>query len=545
MLRHQARYEHLLAKPLGRPSLFTFEPMDTISPSPSRLEWISERLNPVLIKEVRQALRGASFRNVYLVTLILIGVVGTTVLLNLGLSNDAGGGRIYGTAVVGCLCVGLIGLVPLVAFQSISGEWEEDTYDLLILSDLSPFQVVFGKLLSCAVQIVLMLAAFAPVVAVGLVLQGLDPVAVLFLSLFLPFVSLGLCCLAMAVAAHCRMRMIRVMAMGLVALGLALVTMGMASFQSMILDNPDEIQDWDFIGITGLTSLAGITFSALAFCAAMVRFTHEEDNSSTSARLVLAFGALGAVAMGIALDGRGGFSPEEFSAILFMLFMFGYPAFLGFSTEPTGLGRRTAQRLKGKRWAFLRVPFLPGADRGVLYLLTLSLLMGLPLFLYARAAAPTASGAPGAIASLGRNDPLAPLLTLVVCVAYLLFYIGLPALLLRPFCKTANGRWRVRLMSITFLLAGIMMPMAAGMFVGDRDLGQGRHVFNPVWAVGKLIERGGSIPNEVMPIIFLGSGVALLYLLRLPKAFGEVRAAVRGESQPQHAAIPTGEAPGV
>ena len=107
MLRHQARYEHLLAKPLGHPSLFTFEPMDTISPSPSRFEWISERLNPVLIKEVRQALRGASFRNVYLVTLILIGVVGTTVLLNLGISNDAGGGRIYGTAVVGCLCVGV------------------------------------------------------------------------------------------------------------------------------------------------------------------------------------------------------------------------------------------------------------------------------------------------------------------------------------------------------------------------------------------------------------------------------------------------------
>lgn len=515
--------------------------MDTISTSPSRFEWFTERLNPVLIKEVRQALRGASFRNVYLVTLILIGVAGTTVLLNLGVSNDAGGGRIFGQTVVGCLCVGLIGLVPLVGFQSVSGEWEEDTYDLLILSDLSPFQVVFGKLLSCAVQILLMLAAFSPVVAVGLVLQGLDPVAVLFLSLYLPVVSLGLCCVAMAVAAHCRLRMIRVMAMGLVALGLALMTMGMIGFQGGILENPDEIQDWEFMGMLGMGSIAGITLSALAFCAAMVRFTHEEDNASTPSRLVLAAGGLGTVVLGAGLYGRGGFGADEFAGVLVGYFLFAYPAFLAFATEPAGLGRRTALRMEGKRWPLLRAPFLPGADRGVHYLMALGLVMGLLLWVFAVVITPGTIGLGGAV---GRNHPILPLMALITCVTYLLFYVGLPALVLRPFCKTPSGRWRVRLLSITFMLAGIMLPMAVGMFVGERALGQGRHALNPFWAISEVIDEGDSIPGPVIPMLIVGGVVALLYLIRLPKAYGEVHAAVRGEVREQPAAAPTAEAAG-
>lgn len=500
--------------------------MDSISTSPSRFAWFTERLNPVLIKEVRQALRGASFRNVYLVTLILVGVVGTTVLLNLGVNGESGGGRTFGQAVVGCLCVGLIGLVPLVAFQSVSGEWEEDTYDLLILTDLSPFQVVFGKLLSCAVQILLMLAAFSPVVAVGLVLQGLDPVAVVFLSIYLPVVSLGLCCMAMAVAAHCRLRMIRVMAMGLTALGLALMTMAMISFEGQIIENPDMVQDWDFVAGMGIGSLAGITVSGLAFCAAMVRFTHEEDNASTPARLVLAAGGLSAVTFGALVFGRGGLGAQEFAASMVGFFVFGYPAFLAFATEPTRLGRRTALRLKGKGLALLRLPFLPGADRGIHYLMVLGIAMSALLWFF------TAIG--GGFSSIGgpvsaSSNPITPLAAVVTCVIYLLFYVGLPTLVLRPFCKTANGRWRVRLMCITFLLAGIMLPMAAGMFVRDRALSQGRHALNPFWGLNRVIDDGEFLAAEIVPMLMLGGAIGIVFLLRLPKSLGEVRAALRGE----------------
>ncbi len=512
--------------------------MDSISTTPQRFEWLTERLNPVLIKEVRQALRGASFRNVYLVTLILIGVAGTTVLLNLGVDNDSGGGLTFGQTVVGCLCVGLIGLVPLVAFQSVSAEWEEDTHDLLILTDLSPFQVIFGKLLSCAVQILLMLAAFAPVVAVGLVLQGLDPLAVLFLTLYLPVVSLGLCCISMAVAAHCRMRMIRVMAMGLVALGLALTTMGMIGFQGELLRNPDEIQDWQFVGALGIASLAAITFSALAFCAAMVRFTHEEDNSSTPSRLVLMTGALGSLFFGFVIYGRGGFDSDELAAVLVGFFIFSYPAFLAFATEPRGLGRRTALRLEGKRWALLRMPFLPGCDRGVLYLLSLGLAMTVLLWIFAAVIAP-ARVASGVLSP--SDDPFTPLATVVTCVAYTMIYVGLPALVLRPFCKTASGRWRVRLLCITFLLAGIMIPMAVGMVVEDRALGQGRHALNPFWALNRVVDGSGGLHSEVLPMLLAAAAITLVYLARLPKAYGEVSAAVRGRVSLLPGEAPPGE----
>jgi hypothetical protein len=48
----------------------------------------------------------------------------------------------------GCLSAAVHGFTPFSAFLSTSAEWEENTHDLLVLSNLRPRQIVYGKLLS-------------------------------------------------------------------------------------------------------------------------------------------------------------------------------------------------------------------------------------------------------------------------------------------------------------------------------------------------------------------------------------------------------------
>ena len=59
-----------------------------------------------------------------------------------------------------------------------------------------------------------------------------------------------------------------------------------------------------------------------------------------------------------------------------------------------------------------------------------------------------------------------------------------------------------------------------------------------------MIDEGDRIPGPVLPMILVGAVVGLLYLIRLPKAYGEVRAAVRGEVREQPAAATAAEAAG-
>lgn len=64
--------------------------------------------------------------------------------------------------------------IPVMTASSISGEKERQTFDIMLTTCLSPMSIVFGKVFSAVMQIMLYVAASIPIMALAFVLGGLS-----------------------------------------------------------------------------------------------------------------------------------------------------------------------------------------------------------------------------------------------------------------------------------------------------------------------------------------------------------------------------------
>ena len=92
------------------------------------------------------------------------------------------------TAYYMVLIFPLVVVVPFSAFRSLSAERDENTYDLLRVSSLTPRQIITGKLASSIVQMGVYFSAVAPCLAFTYLLRGID---ILTIALFLSFAVLA------------------------------------------------------------------------------------------------------------------------------------------------------------------------------------------------------------------------------------------------------------------------------------------------------------------------------------------------------------------
>ena len=109
-------------------------------------------LNPVLIKELRGRMRGA--RAFVLLTIYLLILSGVTLLFYAAIADvsasDLNAGRQIGKGLF--LLIATVSLIevclitPALTAGGIAGEKERQTYDLLVSSLLSPWQIAWGKL---------------------------------------------------------------------------------------------------------------------------------------------------------------------------------------------------------------------------------------------------------------------------------------------------------------------------------------------------------------------------------------------------------------
>lgn len=144
---------------------------------------MSLSLNPVLGREVRERFR--SRRAPIFVTLWVLGVglIGYLVYLiaqlaardAFGLGQGVAGGYMGRFIFEGMLLVlmtAVVMIVPGLTALSIVGEKERQTFHLLQVTQLSPIQIVLGKLWSSMSYFILLLVAVAPVAALPLLFGG-------------------------------------------------------------------------------------------------------------------------------------------------------------------------------------------------------------------------------------------------------------------------------------------------------------------------------------------------------------------------------------
>jgi hypothetical protein len=167
-----------------------------------RFDGLSDLLNPILVKETRQALKSRQFLTTFFSLLLCAWAWSLlSITLQLG-SSQFGQQTLAGFFVV--LAVPMIVIVPYSAFRSLAREREDGTHELLSITTLGARQIVMGKLGSATVQMVLFYSVLAPCIAFTYLLRGVDILLIGVLLWYTFLLSLLLSSFGLLLAAAAR-----------------------------------------------------------------------------------------------------------------------------------------------------------------------------------------------------------------------------------------------------------------------------------------------------------------------------------------------------
>ena len=139
------------------------------------LVYAGDWLNPILVKETRQALKSSQFAITFVLVLVACWIVTIGVVAYIGprIFYSADGGTLLAWYYA-ILALPLMVVVPLAAFRSLAAEREDNTYDLLSITALKPRQIISGKLGSSIAQMAVYFSAITPCLAFTYLLRGVD-----------------------------------------------------------------------------------------------------------------------------------------------------------------------------------------------------------------------------------------------------------------------------------------------------------------------------------------------------------------------------------
>ena len=347
----------------------------------ARLERLGDRFNPIVVKEVRQALKSRQFVGTFLLLLLAAWAGSIFGVSYLGESIDYGSPAVaFYAGFFFALCVAALVIVPFSTFRSIVEERAETTLELLQITALSPVQIVRGKTLSAMVQVLVYYCAIAPFIAFTALLPGFDVVLVAFSLIMLLITALCFSMVALAIGAYARKTTSQSVA-ALIVIVLALG--GMGTFFSAVSAvgeriRFDEPETWWALA---LIVFLGLSTGFLCEQGAVSQLTFDSDNRSTRLRLASCaqwlFCWIGLVAF---LNARHwpALSPNASSANLTMTTIYITVLGLLFVSEPDSLSRRVSRGLpRSRALRVLWAPFLPGGARGLLFALVSLVVLGI------------------------------------------------------------------------------------------------------------------------------------------------------------------------
>ena len=157
------------------------------------LDRLGDRINPVVVKETRQAVNSRLVAGALLLFLtgqfVALAVMATRWEATANPDDlNLRAGRDVFLMVQGILLGTCMLLVPALTGGRLAGERSDTNVDLLFISSLSPRAIVGGKLLAAAALVLLMFSACAPFMAFAYLLRGLD-VPTILVVLAIDFVA--------------------------------------------------------------------------------------------------------------------------------------------------------------------------------------------------------------------------------------------------------------------------------------------------------------------------------------------------------------------
>jgi ABC-type transport system involved in multi-copper enzyme maturation permease subunit len=298
-------------------------------PAGYALDEFSDRISPMLVKELRQGLRAKTFVIVFLALQALLAVV---LLSAIGASSSDSAGQRVSNIIFFFFSLAVLIVQPLRGIGALHNEIKGNTIDLMVLTRLGAWRIVLGKWVSIVSQSALLLTAIAPYLILRYFFGRMNLFAELNLLLLIFLSSALFTAITVGLSA-----IPSIIIRGLLPLVIAFY-LGIGIF-AVTFDSRDGFSDliefcslqetnsgWALLA--GLVTAAYFGWSALALAASMI--APMAENHSTVRRLL----TLAAVA-GFALIAAIASFPRESIGPILLLFC--APAIAIAVTEPLQL----------------------------------------------------------------------------------------------------------------------------------------------------------------------------------------------------------------
>jgi hypothetical protein len=250
----------------------------------------SEWLNPILVKEARQALKSRQFVVTFSL-LLLFGWVWS--LLGVALQSPgvyfAPGGRTMLTGYTIILMIPMLVIVPFSAFRSLAAEREDGTFELLSITTLGARQIVGGKLGSALLQMMVYYSALAPCIAFTYLLRGIDILTIVMLLFYAFLVSVLLSAFGLLVATLSRTRHWQVLLSVTLVIALVIADIIASYVACLLIWSAGSMAYGDFYFWMAQLAIWSFyaTYLAVFVWGAAAQISFASDNRSTKLRVIL------------------------------------------------------------------------------------------------------------------------------------------------------------------------------------------------------------------------------------------------------------------
>jgi ABC-type transport system involved in multi-copper enzyme maturation permease subunit len=202
-----------------------------VMPAPARpdafdrlAEAVADRVNPIVVKELRQGLRTRAFW-IYFSVLLVANLCISLVAFASTREGAGDVGKVAFMAYFVVLALVQFFVLPYSAYRSMAREAEEETWVLLTLTGLGPRRVLAGKVASVLLQGLLYASASAPFLLFSYYLNGVALPTILVALVFSVAYQLFLVSLAVSLATMAETRIVRSL-LHFVVLGMLLQGLG-------------------------------------------------------------------------------------------------------------------------------------------------------------------------------------------------------------------------------------------------------------------------------------------------------------------------------
>ena len=447
-----------------------------------RLDDASDRLSPIVVKEVRQIVRGREFNYSFMISLVVGLLVAFFGAANASTGNGTTGQSVF-TALTACLALLGIGVVPFGASAALRNERLEQTMDLITVTSLSARKVIIGKLLAQAVKLATLFAGMAPFVATSFLLGGIDFVSIVGSLAIVFFVSVWVCAVALLLSSLAKTRGMSGVLLGGGAIALLLFVGGVGILPRIVFGlsrgggpgvafgMPAGPQGWWALGIF-------VTFGAASLVNLILlaenRLSSPVENKSTALRIgffvqfLVIVGGFTAIARLSPISGA-----VEPLAVLGLIHLTIVAAFT--VAEDFPVSRRVLRRMQTpSRWSPLWTFLWPGGGRAAAYLLFQMVVLIV------------------AVRSLSMRE----VGLVVAACGYICFFTGVPAVLLR-WVRPRIHAFYIRIAILVLLSASMVLPDVLYYIFARPEFFSleysDRHLFNPLRTIAdwRLVEMRG------------------------------------------------------